>query len=267
VSRLRDVIEAARARGERALVAYLTAGDPSFEVSLRVLLEAARRGADIIELGVPWSDPSADGVAIQGGMLRALAGGMRLPRALELARAFRRESDVPVVLFGYFNPILSYGCERLATDAAAAGVDGLLVVDLPLDEADELRLPARAAGLDWVPLLAPTSTPARIARAAEVADGFVYYVSMTGVTGAALAPALAEAEVKVAELRKVLKQPIAVGFGVATPDDARLVGGFADAVVVGSALVREIEQAVAAGRDPAAAVGERVAGLKAALKG
>jgi len=263
VSRLREAIERAAARGERALIAYLTAGDPTPEASLRVLLEAARRGADIIELGVPWSDPSADGAAIQAGMLRALGGGMRLSGALELLREFRKHSDVPVVLFGYFNPILSYGCEALAVDARAAGADGLLVVDLPLDEADELRLPARASGLDWVPLLAPTSTPARIQRAAEVADGFVYYVSMTGVTGAALTPALAEAEARVRELRATLRQPIAVGFGVATPDDARAVARFADAVVVGSAFSRAIE---AAPGDPAAAVGELTAALKAATR-
>jgi tryptophan synthase alpha chain len=230
------------ARPEKKLVIYLTCGDPSMAASVELVLAAARAGADAIELGVPFSEPSADGPAIRTAMERALAKGATLGGALDVVRRVRAAGcATPIVLFGYYNPIFVRGVPSFTRDARAAGVDGVLIVDLPVEELGELAGPARAAGLDVVPLVAPTSSAERIARVATIGAPFVYYVSMTGVTGAALAARDALGP-RVAEVRAAAKAPVAVGFGIATPDDARAIARVADAVVVGSAVVRAIEK-------------------------
>lgn len=230
-----------RMRGEKALIPFLTAGDPDLDTTRQLLRAAARAGADLIELGVPFSDPTADGPAIQRSSARALKRQTSLRQILELIAEERAEIGVPVILFGYYNPIFHYGPERLCADAARAGVDALLVVDLPPEEAPELEKPARANGLDMIFLLAPTSDENRIKAVLRHASGFVYYVSMTGVTGSKNID-VAEVEEKVSELRRLCDLPIGVGFGITSPAEAARVASFADAVVVGSALVRLIEE-------------------------
>jgi tryptophan synthase alpha chain len=245
----------------KKLVAYLTCGDPSVDATVDIVLAAARAGAAAIELGVPYSDPSADGPVIQRAMARAIAGGAGPRAALEVTRRARAAGcDVPIILFGYYNPIFVTGTERFCRDAAEAGADALLVVDLPVDEAEELLPVARAAGLDLVPLLAPTSTAERMARVARLDPPFVYYVSITGVTGAAIAGA-ADLGPRVAAVRRAVGRPVAVGFGIKTPDDARAVAALADAVVVGTEIVRAIEGSPR----PAEAVATLVSGLASAI--
>ena len=225
---------ARRAReGSRVLVPYITAGDPDIETTHQLVLAAARAGADIVELGVPFSDPSADGPVLQRAAERALAGGAHLGKVLALAAAV--SPSIPLVLFGYLNPFLQYGFERLAKDAAAAGVSGLLGVDLPPEEAASLLAALRPHGLALVPLITPVTPPERIALASDNADAFAYYVSTTGVTGLTLATA--DSGARVSEVRGMLKCPLVVGFGVRTPGDAQRLGAAADGVVVGSALV------------------------------
>jgi len=232
-----------------ALVIYLCAGDPSLEVTPDLIVAAAEAGADVIEVGMPFSDPTADGPTIQAASERALAGGATLTLVLGAVKAARERTQVPIVLFGYYNPILHYGEAALAKDAADAGVDGLLVVDLPPEHAAPLLEPMREHGLDFVPLLAPTSTPARVAAAVSVAGSFIYYVSMTGVTGTAGAP-LELASQRAAELAAETGKPVVVGFGVRTAEDVATVAAHADGVVVGSAVVRAIDGS----SDPVAAV-------------
>jgi tryptophan synthase alpha chain len=259
----------ARARQEnrKALVVYLTAGDPDADTSRRLLLAAARAGADLLEVGVPWSDPSADGPAIQGAMLRALQRGGGLTQALGICRAVRAENpDVPMVLFGYANPVFVRGPGAFAGAAADAGVDGVLCVDWPPDEAQELTTHLAAHGLDFVPLLAPTSNETRIRRIVKAASGFIYYVSMTGITGVKLSDTEGPRR-HVDQIRAIAgdQLPVAVGFGISTPEDVRKVATFADGVVVGSAAVRVIEAATAEGRDPVPALESFVRQLRAAL--
>ena len=241
MSRLDDTMRAASARGHKVLVAYLCMGDPSHEESIDLAVAAAEAGADVLELGVPFSDPTADGPAIARATERALAAGGGLARSLDAARAIRARTDKPLLLFGYYNPIFVRGESRTAADARDAGVDGLLVVDLPVEEAGTLRAACRDAGLSLAPLVTPTSSAPRIAltkRAiAECDPGFVYYVSLAGVTGAASAP-LAEASARAGALRTELGAPVVVGFGIDTPEKAKLAAEHADGVVVGSALVR-----------------------------
>jgi tryptophan synthase alpha chain len=254
-----------RAEGRPALVVYLTHGDPSPAATPRLIEAAAAAGADVIELGVPFSDPSADGVVIQAAMGRALAAGATLGNALDaVARLRGRGGDVPVVLFGYYNPIFVRGVERFAGDAAASGVDAVLTVDLPIDELAELAAPLAARGVAVVPLAAPTSTPARLARLAAFAPPFVYYVSMTGVTGAAFRGAAGGAE-RIEAIRVAARAPVAIGFGIKTGDDARAAAALADGVVVGSAIVDRIASAEGDVERAAAAVGALVAELRAAL--
>jgi tryptophan synthase alpha chain len=244
----------ARARAEKraALIVYLTADDPDGATSLRLMRAAADAGADIIEIGVPWSDPSADGKAIQAAMHRALGRGGGLKRSLALCTELRAACpDVGLVLFGYANPILVMGPDVFALKARDAGADGVLCVDYPPDEDRVLLTALGREGLDFVPLLAPTSTDARVDLALRAAGSFVYYVSMTGITGAALSD-LDGPRSKVAAIRERGggKVPVAVGFGIRTPGAARAVASFADAVVVGSAAVEIIDRAAAEKRDP-----------------
>jgi tryptophan synthase alpha chain len=261
----------ARARIEKraALIVYLTAEDPDGATSLRLMRAAADAGADVIEIGIPWSDPSADGKAIQAAMHRALGRGGGLRRALGLCSELRAACpDVGLVLFGYANPILVMGVDVFALKARDAGADGLLCVDYPPDEDRALPTALAREGLDFVPLLAPTSTDARIDLALGAAGSFVYYVSMTGTTGVALAD-LEGARAKVAAIRERGggKVPVAVGFGIRTPEAARAVAGFADAVVVGSAAVEIIDRAAADKRDPVPEMTAFVRSLRQAVGG
>jgi tryptophan synthase alpha chain len=250
------------ANGKKTLVIYVTCGDPSVDATVDIVLAAARAGADVIELGVPFSEPNADGPAIQRAMERALARGAGLPAALDVCKRVRTAGcDVPIVLFGYYNPVFVHGVAAFCREAKAVGADAALVVDLPIDEIDELAGPARAEGLDVIPLAAPTSGPERMKRIAALGSSFVYYVSITGITGAAL-KGVPDVAHKVAALRAAGVGKVAVGFGISTPADARAVAEFADGVVVGSAVVRAIEENP--GRE-SAAVASLVGALRAAI--
>jgi tryptophan synthase alpha chain len=254
---------ATRGENQSALIPFIVAGDPDLERTQRLVLELEVRGADLIELGVPFSDPMADGPANQRAAARGLASGATLPAILAVVADLRKHTQIPIILFGYFNPIFRYGCERLCADAKRAGVDGLLVVDLPPEEAAELASPAHAQGLDLIYLLAPTTPLERSRMIAASATGFLYYVSVTGVTGARSALAF-DLEQKVTALKTVTGLPIGVGFGISTPEQAREVARFADAVVVGSALSQLIELH-AASECLVAAVGDFAGALKQAM--
>ena len=253
-----------RARNEAALIPFVVAGDPNLDRTRELVLEFARRGADIIELGVPFSDPMADGPANQRAAQRGLKSGASLAAILAMVSELRKETEIPLILFGYFNPIFHYGCERLCADAGRAGVDSLLVVDLPPDEAGELLKPARANGLDIIYLLAPTTPIERARYVVRSASGFIYYVAVTGVTGARVALP-SDLEEQVTRMRSVTDLPIGVGFGISTPEQAAKVARFADAVVVGSAITLLIE-ANAESPDLVTTVGELVGSMKLAMK-
>ena len=256
--RFRELADAS----QLGLVAYITAGDPSLAATEEIVLAAAEAGADVIELGVPFSDPVADGPTIQRASERALRSGTTLAGVIGLVEKIRAQSDVPLVLFTYFNPILQMGVERFAKAAALAGADGVLATDLTPEEAEEYRSTLQAHGLDTVFLAAPTSTDARLALIAHVSSGFLYLISRAGVTGAreALPPDL---PALVRRTRKFTSLPIAVGFGISLPTHVTVLGGIADAAVVGSALVAEIEKASTV-EAAAVAVGERIRVLKSA---
>jgi len=241
MSNITATLSALKERNEKALITFITAGDPDLATSEQIVHTLIEGGVDLIELGVPFSDPMADGPTIQLSSERALAGGATLRGVLDMVARVRQHSNVPIVLMGYFNPVFCYGLELFARDAAAAGVDGLLLVDLPPEEAGELHPFLQKAGIDLITLLAPTSGAARSARLASAGEGFLYYVSMTGVTGSKQVDAGAIATA-VKELKALSPVPVAVGFGISTPDDARAVAGIADAVVVGSALVKLIAE-------------------------
>ena len=253
-----------RARGEMGIVAYITAGDPSFAASLRFVLALAGAGADVIELGVPFSDPLADGPTIQRASERALKSGATLAGVLELVREIRKTSDAPLVLFSYYNPILQMGLEKFASAASEAGADGVLATDLTPEESVDYRRILHAHHLDTVFLGAPTSTDERLAQIAAVSSGFLYLISRTGVTGAKDSlpddlPAL------IRRARAVTQLPIAVGFGVSQPGHVSVLGGLADAAVIGSALVSEIENSTS--EDAAAsALAARIRSLKHAAQ-
>jgi len=239
MGRLTATFEGLARRGEKALIPFMTAGDPDLETTEALIHELVEAGADIIELGFPFSDPMADGPTIQAASERALRAGTTLGGVLSMVRRVREHTNVPIVLMGYYNPIFRFGPERFAREAAAAGIDGLLLVDLPDEESGELRDQLSAHGIDQIMLLAPTTPQARRDRLAQHGRGFLYYVSMTGVTGVqAVDPQSIRTEVEA--LRTVSPVPVAVGFGITTPEDAAAVGAFADAVVVGSALVKVI---------------------------
>jgi tryptophan synthase alpha chain len=242
VSRFSEVFTRASTEQRATLVTYFCGGDPDPETTVEVAIAAAEEGADILELGMPFSDPAADGIAIQRASERALRNGMTLRKTLEVARAVRARSPIPIVLFGYYNPILAYGEEALCRDARSAGIDALLVVDLPPEEIASLLEPARREGLALVPLVAPTSSPPRVELAAKVADAFIYYVSLTGVTGAASAN-FVEAAQRAKQVKDSTKKPVVVGFGVSTGKDVAQLAKMVDGVVVGSALVKAVEAA------------------------
>ena len=253
-----------RARGQAALIPFIVAGDPDLDRTRQIVLELEARGADLVELGVPFSDPMADGPANQRAAARGLASGATIPAILSMVADLRRSTQIPLILYGYYNPIFHYGCDRFCADAARAGIDGLLVVDLPPEESQELARPARAAGLDIIYLLAPTTPLERSRMVARSASGFLYYVSVTGVTGARTNLAH-DLQARVSDLRTVTGLPIGVGFGISTPAQAREVAAFADAVVVGSAISQMIESHAKSDR-LAEIVGEFAGALKEAMR-
>ena len=270
-TRIQERFGALREAGELGIVAYLTAGDPSLDATLEFVLALAAAGADVIELGVPFSDPLADGPTIQRASERALKSGTTLARVLDLVRRIRKTSDLPLVLFSYFNPILQMGIEKFASAARAAGADGVLVTDLTPEESEDYRRVVRAHRLDTIFLGAPTSTDERLAKIATCSAGFLYLISRTGVTGAKDAlpddlPALLR------RARAVTELPLAVGFGISLPGHVSVLGGLADAAVVGSALVSEIENATKSGarassiEAAASALGRKVRALKHAAR-
>jgi tryptophan synthase alpha chain len=264
MSRLDGTFAHLRARGERALVPYFTAGDPSLADTRRLVVEAARRGADVIELGVPFSDPLADGPVIQRAGTRALAAGASVPRVLETVAALRAEVEVPLVLLTYYNPVLAFGLKAFARTAVDAGVDGTIVVDMPPEESEPLASEAAAAGLDLVYMVAPTSTPQRVRLIAKKSRGFIYVVSLTGVTGERQ-ELPADLAAQIATIRRVTAMPVCVGFGISTPAQVAAVGRIADGAAVGSAIVRLVE--VRAGSSSLVDdVGKFIAELKAPLR-
>jgi tryptophan synthase alpha chain len=265
VSRLESTFERLRARGERALVAYLMAGDPSLAETERLVIEAERNGADVIELGVPFSDPLADGPVIQRAGLRALAAGASLARVLEMVSSLRTRVTLPLVLMTYYNPVLAFGLKGFARTAVDAGVDGVIVPDLPAEESEPLRAEAAPTGLDVIHMVAPTSTPARVRMIARVSTGFIYVVSLTGVTGERR-ELPKDLDTQMRTLRLVTTKPVCIGFGVSTPEQAAAVGRRADGVAVGSAIVRTIEQH-AGTPELVPALGRLIASLKAPLRG
>jgi tryptophan synthase alpha chain len=228
---------ALKAEGRAALVTFTMAGDPDYETSLAIAQALPKVGADVIELGMPFTDPMADGPAIQAAGVRALKAGQNMKKTLELVRSFRKSDDAtPIVLMGYYNPIYIYGVDKFLADAKAAGVDGLIVVDLPPEEDDELCLPALKTGLNFIRLATPTSDDKRLPAVLNNTSGFVYYVSITGITGSA-APNNSKVSAAVTRIKRHTKLPVAVGFGVKTAEQARAIAAGADGVVVGSALV------------------------------
>jgi tryptophan synthase alpha chain len=236
-SRISRCFAQTRAQGRAALVTFVMGGDPDLAASLDLVKALPRAGADLIEIGMPFTDPMADGPSIQAAGLRALKAGASLAGVLDLVRGFRRaDPDTPIVLMGYYNPIYVYGVERFVDHAKSAGVDGLIVVDLPPEEDDELRLPALRAGLDCIRLATPTTDDARLPVVLANASGFIYYVSITGVTGAAI-PDYSKVAGAVARIKSHTDLPVAVGFGVKNGDNAAALAQYADAVVVGTALV------------------------------
>jgi tryptophan synthase alpha chain len=264
MNRIRSKFAQCHRENRKALVPFICAGDPSLELTAQLLPTLADAGADIIELGVPFSDPMADGPTIQAASERAVANGTTLPQILELAREFRKTYDTPLVLFSYFNPILQYGVEKLAAACGEIGIDAWLVVDVPTEEQDEIRPVLRRHGLDWVTLLAPTTPRERAAQILKDPGVFVYYITVTGVTGAR-SELPADLKEHLNMLKDLTDAPIVAGFGIATPEAARQAAEYADGAVVGSALVKKI---AAAENSPAAlaATREFIAGLAQALK-
>jgi tryptophan synthase alpha chain len=264
MSRLDETFARLRARGERALLPYFTAGDPSLADTRRLVIEAARRGADVVELGVPFSDPLADGPVIQRAGTRALAAGATVARVLETVAGLRAEVEVPIVLLTYYNPVLAFGLKAFARTAVDAGVDGAIVADMPPEESGPLGAEATAAGLDLVYMVAPTSTPARVRLIARKSRGFIYVVSLTGVTGERQQLS-ADMATQIATIRRETAMPVCVGFGISTPAQVATVGRVADGAAVGSAIVRLVESR-AGSPTLVEDVGKFIAELKAPLR-
>jgi tryptophan synthase alpha chain len=228
-------------KNQKALIVYLTAGDPDLETTRRLVLGLQEAGVDVLEIGVPFSDPTADGPIIQAASQRALRSGVTLSGILDMIEFLRKDCDIPIVLFGYYNPIFSYGSERFALRAKEVGVDGILVVDLPPEESYELRQYTDITGLDFISLVAPTTNDERIRRISRKATGFLYYISITGVTGTAK-PLIENIKADVARIRKFTALPLVIGFGISTPAQAAEIASYADGIVVGSAFVNLIER-------------------------
>ncbi|MEM9469924.1 MAG: tryptophan synthase subunit alpha [Pseudomonadota bacterium] len=242
MSRICNTFAALEADNKKGLVTFITAGDPNAEKSLSVLKSLPESGADFIEIGMPFTDPMADGPAIQASSLRALEQGMSLKGVLQMVETFRQGNDsTPIILMGYFNPLYQYGVENFMRDAAKAGADGLIIVDLPPEEDAELRIPATENSLDLIKLITPTTNDERLKTVIEHASGFLYYVSITGVTGTKSADIGAVGQ-HIAHIKTQTDLPVAVGFGIKTPEDAAKMSDIADAVVVGSSIVQNIEQ-------------------------
>ncbi|MBD3763461.1 MAG: tryptophan synthase subunit alpha [Rhodobacterales bacterium] len=258
MSRIDETFVRLRSRGRKAFVAYIMAGDPDADTTLDLMRGLPAVGVDVIELGMPFTDPMADGPTIQAAGQRALESGMTVDRYLDLVRAFRaQDSTTPIVMMGYYNPIYSRGVDRFVAEAVQAGIDGLIIVDLPPEEDAELCLPARAAGINFIRLATPTTDDRRLPKVLQNTSGFVYYVSITGITGAAAAQAT-DVGPEVARIKAATDLPVIVGFGITTPEAAETIARVADGCVVGSAIVKEI----GAGR-PVPEVLARVASLAA----
>lgn len=244
MSRLADTFSRLKAKGRAALVSYVVAGDPNPELGQEILNALPDAGVDVIELGIPFTDPMADGPTIQAADIRALAAGMTVAKTLDMVRTFRQKNTTtPIVLMGYYNPVYIYGGARFAKDAAAAGVDGLLLVDLPPEEDGEIKGELKAAGIDLIRLITPTSTGERLKKLVQDTSGFLYYVSIAGVTGTASIE-MNSVAAKLKEIKAVSDLPVAVGFGIRTIEDAKAVASIAEGVVIGSAFVRIIEKTV-----------------------
>ena len=243
-TRLDRKFAALQSEGRKAFIAFVTAGDPDLETSFSILSGLPAAGADIIELGMPFTDPMADGPSIQAASQRALEAGQTLEKTLAMIARFRAEDDTtPMVLMGYYNPVFIYGVDRFIADAVSAGVDGLIIVDLPAEEDSELCLPAMEGGLNFIRLVSPTTDDARLLNVLENTSGFVYYVSITGITGSA-APDVSKVSDNVARIKGRTNLPVAVGFGIRTPEQANAIASVADGAVVGSALVDVIGETV-----------------------
>ena len=263
MSRIDKTFAELKKRGEAALIPFITGGDPDLDTTLKIMRALDRGGADCIELGIPFSDPTADGPTIQRSSERALKRPVSLPAIFRLLRRFRESSQRPVVLFGYFNPFFRFGLEKFARQAAASGADGVLCVDLPPEESGELKRWTDAIGLDLIFLLSPTSGADRVELVGRASRGFVYYVSVTGVTGARRSFD-DKLRAQVARVRQATSLPVGVGFGISTPEQAAWIASFADAAVVGSALVEKIEKAKGSS-NKARQAGAFVARLKRSL--
>jgi tryptophan synthase alpha chain len=262
--RIEEVFASLKERGEKGLVAFVTAGDPTAKKSEEIILAIDKAGADIIELGIPFSDPMADGPTIQASSERALGKGMTMTRVFDLVRRVRRKSAVPIVLFGYYNPIFSYGVSRFAHAARLAGADGVLVVDLPPEEGGELEAAMAGEGLDIIYLLTPTSDASRMKLVARHGTGFIYYVSLAGVTGARKT-LTTNIDKAVRKVKRFTDLPVGVGFGISTPKQAREAAREADAVVVGSAIINVIAK-YGRSKDLAVRVERFVSSLKKGIR-
>ena len=240
MDRLSQTFADLKAANRKAFVAYIAAGDPDFDKSLETMKALADAGADILELGLPFSDPLADGIVNQMAADRALKAGMTTAKSIELIREFRKSHETPIVLFTYLNPVYTYGFEKFHTDAAEAGADGILLLDLPPDEASQNADLAKSSGLKPIRLVAPTTPPDRVKLLAESADGFIYALSRTGVTGAHGAPSDTIPEL-MANIKQHTDTPVCVGFGITTPEQAKMVADAADGIIVGSAIVKQVE--------------------------
>ncbi|MCP5545713.1 MAG: tryptophan synthase subunit alpha [Akkermansiaceae bacterium] len=263
-ARISDTFATLRSQNQKAFVAYIAAGDPGFDKSLEIMKSLADLGADIIELGLPFSDPLADGIVNQMAADRALKAGMTTARVLELIREFRKSHETPIVLFTYLNPVFTYGYEKFHADAAAAGADGILLLDLPPDEAGINPDLAAGTGLDHIRLIAPTTPAERVGMLAKASEGFIYALSRTGVTGAHGGGPSADIAKQVAAIKQHTETSVCVGFGITTPEQAKMVADAADGVIVGSAIVKQVELHP---DNPARAVADFTAPLIAAVKG
>ena len=241
MSRIQKVFEELKQKNRKALMTYVTVGDPDFATSTEIVLQMVKNSADLIELGMPFSDPVADGPVIQAASQRALKAGITLPKIFEVVKEVRRVSEIPLILFGYYNPFFAFGLEETCQKAKEAGIDGLLVVDLPFEEADELKLYADEQNLELIFLVAPTTDERRFKMIARKARGFLYYIATTGVTGSEGSDHLVNT-VNIRQIKKDTDLPVVIGFGISTPVQAYDAGRLADGVVVGSALVQVIEK-------------------------